>query len=860
MAADEAEQVFFYDYDLAHARNYPADKDPASHQSRALAELDKWYLAKPFPTAGAMLVLPTGGGKTFTAVRFLCRRALSDGYKVLWLAHTHHLLEQAYHAFDDSVSTIAEPKATMAMRVVSGTIGHFPVHQISENDDVIIGTLQTIGRAHANGHEELEKFLESADDKLFVVFDEAHHAPAPSYRQLIFSLRERCKKMMLLGLTATPTYSQEEKRGWLLKVFPQGIIHQVTPQELMATGILARPNSEQPKTNIVPQFDEREYQKWLSSHSDLPEEVITKLATNKDRNQFIASYYAENKKRFGKTIIFADRWFQCEQISTFLEKRRVKTGTVYSHIDADPGSSDARNKRDRDENSKVIQKFRDGKIDVLLNVRMLTEGTDVPDIKTVFLTRATTSKILLTQMVGRALRGPKFSGTKEAYIVSFVDEWKQLINWAEYDQLAEGMADDEIEEYGNRPPIQLISIELVRQLAEQMDSGVNMTPGPYTSLLPVGWYRVEYQAAVADTDEIDTVRELVMVFDSEEGEYQSFIEYIGRAKLKEFETESAVLADVASKVRGWIEKYFPEREEHFGSNIQRDLFSIARHTAQNGATPRFFPFGVRDDHDMDEIAQQYIRLDLGPRAIDERLTEEFNRADRLWPAVYYRYDLFKSQFDACLNRILHAQRHGANPKKHKPKRKTSPKQKPVAREPSEDIKRQVKERDQRCLCCGSESKRGLQVDHILSRYHGGVHQLNNLQTLCRECNRAKGTRDFNFLITHTNLSEAPSGFPELKPPSGFKAKDLELWHRYVKRVVNFSYRCAAVHAIEIGARGERHYNWIIELKPGNDPRWLKPLAKNILERVRKEREAAGFSVTPKTIVITAPKERKIVVK
>ena len=41
---------------------------------------------------------------------------------------------------------------------------------------------------------------------------------------------------------------------------------------------------------------------------------------------------------------------------------------------------------------------------MLINVRMLTEGTDVPDLQTVFLTRQTTSQILMTQMVGRAMR------------------------------------------------------------------------------------------------------------------------------------------------------------------------------------------------------------------------------------------------------------------------------------------------------------------------------------------------------------------------------------------------------------------------------------------------------------------------
>lgn len=209
--------------------------------------------------------------------------------------------------------------------------------------------------------------------------------------------------MYLLGLTATPTYSQEEKKGWLLKLFPQGLVHQVTPQQLMAAGILAKPIFEQQNTSFTPDFDEREYRKWLGTHRDVPEDIVTQMAQNRDRNLFIANYYTNNRERFGKTIMFADRWHQCEEISEFLRNRGIKTGTVYSHVDADPGSATARNNRKSDENAIALQKFRDGELDVLLNVRMLTEGTDVPDVKTVFLTRGTTSQILLTQMVGRAL-------------------------------------------------------------------------------------------------------------------------------------------------------------------------------------------------------------------------------------------------------------------------------------------------------------------------------------------------------------------------------------------------------------------------------------------------------------------------
>ena len=78
------------------------------------------------------------------------------------------------------------------------------------------------------------EFLESAGEKLFVVFDEAHHSPAPSYRNLILGLREKFSQMYLLGLTATPTYSDENKKGWLKELFPDEFFsHQGTGVSLV---------------------------------------------------------------------------------------------------------------------------------------------------------------------------------------------------------------------------------------------------------------------------------------------------------------------------------------------------------------------------------------------------------------------------------------------------------------------------------------------------------------------------------------------------------------------------------------------------------------------------------------------------
>jgi superfamily II DNA or RNA helicase len=108
------------EYDLVAIRQRRDRKVPAQHQAKALAELRPWYFDESPGDKGAILVLPTGAGKTFTAVSFLCELPITQGRKVLWLAHSHHLLEQASRTFEDALPLIGGPKSTLVVRVVSG--------------------------------------------------------------------------------------------------------------------------------------------------------------------------------------------------------------------------------------------------------------------------------------------------------------------------------------------------------------------------------------------------------------------------------------------------------------------------------------------------------------------------------------------------------------------------------------------------------------------------------------------------------------------------------------------------------------------------------------------------------------------
>ena len=70
---------------------------------------------------------------------------------------------------------------------------------------------------------------------------------------------------------------------------------------------------------------------------------------------------------------------------------------------------------------KIIAEFRDKKIQVLCNCKVLTIGFDAPKITHVVLGWMTDSRVLYNQMIGRGLRGQRFNGTDVCEIIQVKD-------------------------------------------------------------------------------------------------------------------------------------------------------------------------------------------------------------------------------------------------------------------------------------------------------------------------------------------------------------------------------------------------------------------------------------------------------
>ena len=816
------------------------------HQHDAIQALENVFDFHDESTTGGLLVLPTGAGKTFTTIKWLVDYVIPEGVRIIWLAHTFHLLDQSFNAFVQNARWI-QKRDFVNIRLISSHESHEDASSIDPlTDDILVMTTQTAinnWRTTAldqSGKQIISNFRKFIDHckttRLCIVLDEAHHAPAYGCRHLLTDIRSEVPHVKLLGLTATPTYEDETKRGWLKKIFEQEIIYQADQTKLIVQNILARPNFISVPTDREYEVNDSQYNKLVRQHKDMPEEIIDRLASDAPRNDKIVDCYVRNKDKWGKTIIFADRWFQCIYLKEKLKDKGVSANAIFAKkIDKSGLATDDALLADYD-TKKIIEQFKDSHdgngLKVLMNVKMLTEGTDIPDVKTVFITRQTTSKISMTQMIGRAMRGIRAGGgpdKSEANIVFFVDGWKRLINWAV--PSLEGGLESPTPVRGYYP-LEYISLRLVEELTRQINSGIVFQDTAFSNIVPVGWYQTEIVVVSIDDGsdnydndaETQSFVEFVMVYEHTKPKFQRFMEVILNNIDEQWSNESLKDSDVSAQVQTWINTYFLPDTDNIGNTLDIDLRRIARHIAQKGVLPIFHNFDERDQYDLDKLAVDVLDRKLDDFQQDDRLTTEFNKPGSLWNLFYGIYDRFTLAFFGAKQREIHIRKYGTVVNKTILRVDA-----PVTI--SDDLRRQVFILDNRtCLACGASGKGvKLEVDHILPSKWGGTLSPDNLQTLCSTCNKEKGVNEINFRVHDAHLKTP-------KQLALLLRHNQENVQRSITRLVNFFYHCKAVCSIEINERisGSHYSLWKISLYDGNNPDWIMQYKQKLVRHIKEE--------------------------
>jgi superfamily II DNA or RNA helicase len=725
------------------------------HQTAALSQMTEKLRAG----VAGVLVLPTGGGKTRTAVHWLLSEVVDKGGKVLWLAHRHSLIDQACNAFCQTAycGDVLHHTDHFTCRKVSGR--HARPFEITAADDVVIGSVFSLGRSTGLKYL-LDKWL-SDDRPICVVVDEAHHAPAPTYRKVIEEVRDRRPDVRVLGLTATPYRTAKGEQGLMKKMFPGDIIYKVDLLELISQGILAEPHFEEVQTNINFELDDDTLKKLIRTGGDfgrLGEAICETIGHNAKRNQLIVDHYCEpeNRKKYGRTIIFALNIANAIALTKLLENKGVAAGYVVSSV------HDAEHyvRIDAEKNEKTIQDFRDGKLTVLVNVNILTEGFDDPSVQTVFLARPTMSTILMMQMVGRALRGTKTpGGTKTANIVSFIDDWADKIHWKSPDEL---MAREEAEfattpEDREKAVLRLVAIRLIEEYATFLDSKLEQNvfgDVPFTRRIPVGVYVVSMLDEWREPDEDDCARDKtadILVF---EHAASAFEELLADAKA----------SDVPEPGTNEFERYVDQMmKRHFAdiaglpfSPRRDEIRTLLGHIAKQGEGPRLMRFDQRDKYDVDKIAKDICEQELGPRKILDYLRNLWD-ADQLgWSTLFGKdFDRFRTTVQELVNRMALADRPSevSAPRSILAKKSVEdcslselyekhPEKWKELHDAVYDAAYDRKLGQYRCAATGwrSTDRHDFQIDHIKPWSAGGKTVLENLRLLRRRENAKKGQK------------------------------------------------------------------------------------------------------------------------
>jgi ATP-dependent helicase IRC3 len=707
------------------------------HQEEAIRKLDAMDKRGSFRT---LLVLPTGGGKTLTAAYWLLRNAVDQNKKILWLAHRHLLLEQAAEAFARNAYTDTMVNRTVFnYRIISG-MHDKPVH-IQKTDRILIASKDSMIRSL----DKLKNWLNG--EEIYLVIDEAHHAVAKSYKKIIQYVADHTKSMKLLGLTATPFRTSEDEQGALKQVFTDDIVYKTDLDTLIKKGILATPTFIDCNTNI--QFTEHlgvQALKSIENLDTLPENIVNDIAGSKERNRIIVDEYINNYEKYGPTIVFALNKNHAITLNALFNEKGKKYGIKSEFIISEVQDMITGITISNADNERKIEAYRNGEIQVLINVNILTEGTDLPKTHTVFLTRPTVSTTLMTQMVGRALRGLKAGGTKEAYIVSFVDDWNDKIAWVNPETLtvAEYHEKETLAET-QKQQIRLIAISKIEEFARMADAAVDtsaLDSTPAIELIPLGMYMLSTLEC----------NHQILVYNSTQNAYQSLIRDLPNL-MEHYGIEGETIPEetLDDMTEHCFQSYFDENM--IPSCNRNDIEHLLKFYAQKAVAPLFVTIDEmeRKKLDVSEIAKKIYDEDMRRSEKNAYIQSLWAEEGSLLPVYYTNPYFFKKLIDLELDKLDgDIEIAAAEPQTEAELRNLEqfPLQKIIELYPKiglqlkEDAFAAARNDDGSYVCAGCgevfPTRLFLQVDHIVPMAKGGLSVPDNLQVLCRTCNQRKG--------------------------------------------------------------------------------------------------------------------------
>jgi superfamily II DNA or RNA helicase len=325
-----------------------------------------------------MVTMATGGGKTVVFLQLL-DEVMRPGQRALIIAHRKELIDQPL----ERIRTMFPQRMARAGIVMA--------EQNEAHAETVIATVQTLQSA-----KRMQQIL--AHGKIdYLIIDEAHHACADTYQNVIALLKAGNPDLLHLGVTATPL--RADKRG-LRDVYEKESAHYGI-RELVKQGYLATP-------------------RWLAIETGISLAGVRSngAGENRDFNQTELASVFETSNCFELVVETHKKYAAERPAICFTASVAGAYALAQTFNDAGIPAAASDGTMGKAARAELLTGFRTGAIQVLCNVALWTEGLDLPEISCIHQVRPTQSDGLYTQMIGRALR--ILPGKIDALILDYV--------------------------------------------------------------------------------------------------------------------------------------------------------------------------------------------------------------------------------------------------------------------------------------------------------------------------------------------------------------------------------------------------------------------------------------------------------
>ena len=313
-----------------------------TYQAAGIVRLREAVLAGHHRT---ILVSPAGSGKTTVAASIM-ESAIVLESRILFLAHRKELIEQA---------SLRLSRFNLSHGIIKAGFRPDPQRPIQ------VASVQTL----------MNRDLSPAD---LIIVDECHHAKASSYLNILDAYPDA----VVIGLTATPIRSDGKGLG---DVF-DAMVEIATPSELIKMGFLV------PSRVLAPSSPDLVGIRTVGG--DYDQRQLKLRVERPNLLGSIADHWGRHA-RGQRAVAFAVDVGHSHDVVNVLRG----VGARALHIDA---------KTPDDERSAALRMLKEGELDVVSNVGILTEGWDLPQLGAVLMLRPTLSLALYIQMTMRGSR------------------------------------------------------------------------------------------------------------------------------------------------------------------------------------------------------------------------------------------------------------------------------------------------------------------------------------------------------------------------------------------------------------------------------------------------------------------------